>query len=226
MFAHRNLGGCSSSVSVSCPSLRSKLVAVAHVHLWSSFRWCSVFCEQKGKESPLLTHPKTMVSYLLGRYGLFPDSLPASCGALAPFRLCSCSQSQSSPWGLTSEGQASAPSPHPPWQVSRQAPQAGECCLAPILCAGVSLLCPLHSCCCTLLHGFEASPLPQSPSVKGLPSVWKLFLLHGSFPEVQDPFLFFCLCFFLFSFSLPRYVGIFLPFGKSEIFCQHSVGVL
>ena len=32
--------------------------------------------------------------------------------------------------------------------------------------------------------------------------------------------------FFLFSFALPRYVGSFLPFGKSEVFCQRSVGVL
>ena len=32
--------------------------------------------------------------------------------------------------------------------------------------------------------------------------------------------------FFLFSFALPRYVGSFLPFGKSEVFYQRSVGVL
>ena len=25
---------------------------------------------------------------------------------------------------------------------------------------------------------------------------------------------------------MARYVGSFLPFGKSEVFCQHSVGVL
>ena len=37
-----------------------------------------------------------------------------SCGALSPFRLCSCSQPQSSPWDLTSEARVSAPSPHPP----------------------------------------------------------------------------------------------------------------
>ena len=90
----------------------------------------------------------------------FPDSLPASCGALTPFRLCSGSQPQSSPWDLTSEARASAPSPHPSQQVSRQASQAGECWLAPIPCAGISPLCPLHSCCCALLHGSEASPLP------------------------------------------------------------------
>ena len=32
----------------------------------------------------------------------FLDSVPASCGVLAPFRLCSYSQPQSSPWDLTS----------------------------------------------------------------------------------------------------------------------------
>ena len=156
-FAHRILGGC-SSVSVSCPSLVSKLIAVAHACLWSSFRWCSAFCGQTGKESPLLAHPETMVFCLLGP-DFFPDSLPASCGALAPFTLCSRSQPQSSPWDLTSEAQASAPSPHLPQWVSRQASQAGECWLAPILCAEISPLCPLHPCCCALLCGSEASPL-------------------------------------------------------------------
>ena len=54
-----------------------------------------------------------------------PDSLPASCGTLSPFRLCSRSQPQSSPWDLTSKARASAPSLHPPQWVSRQASQAG-----------------------------------------------------------------------------------------------------
>ena len=158
---------------------------------------------------------------------IFPDSLPASCGALAPFRLCSHSQPQSSPWGLTSEAQASAPSPQPPQWVSRQTSQARECWSAPIFCVGISPLCPPHPCCCALLRGSEASPPTHSlsPPAKGLPSAWKLFLLHSSLPEVQVPSLFFCL-FFPFSFALPRYVGSFLPFGKSEVFCQHSVGVL
>ena len=88
----------------------------------------------------------------------FPDSLPASCGALAPFRLCSRSQPQSSPCGLTSEARASAPSLHPPRRVSRQASQAGECWWAPVPCAGISLLCPPHPCGCALLHGSESSP--------------------------------------------------------------------
>ena len=43
----------------------------------------------------------------------FPDSLPASCGALAPFRLCSRRQPQFSPCDPT-EARASAPSPARP----------------------------------------------------------------------------------------------------------------
>ena len=99
-----------------------------------------------------------------------PDSLPASRGALAPFRLCSSRQSQSSPWDPTSEAGASAPSPRPPQRVSRQASRAGEHWWALILCARISLLCPLHPRCCALLRGSEASPLhhPQSPPAKGL----------------------------------------------------------
>ena len=156
MLAHRLLGGCSSSLSFSCLCLVSVLIAMACAHLWSSFGQCS--------ESPLLVHPETSVSCLLGRSRFFLDSLPASCGALAPFRLCSRRQPQSSPWDLTSEAQASAPSPHPPWRVSRQASGAGECWSTLILCAGISPLCPLHPCCCTLLRVSEASPQPPPVS--------------------------------------------------------------
>ena len=93
----------------------------------------------------------------------FPDSLMASCGTLAPFRLSPCSQPQSSPWDLISEARASAPSPHQPWRVSRQVSQAGECWLAPILCVGISPHYLLHPCCCSVLCGSEV--LPHTPSV-------------------------------------------------------------
>ena len=145
----------------------------------------------------------------------FPDSLPPSCGTLAPFRLCSPSQPQSSPWDPTSEARASAPSTRPPQQVSRQASQAGECWSAPILCAGIYLLCPPHPCGCALLRGSEASPLRhlQSPPMKGLPSVWKPFLLHNSLTLVQVPSLFFCLCFFFFLLPYPGTWGVSCPLG-------------
>ena len=132
---------------------------------------------------------------------LFLDSLPASCDALAPFRLCSCCQPQLSPWDPP-ETRASAPSPHPSRQVSRQASRAGECWAALVLCAGISPLCPPHPCGCALLRGSEASPLrhPQSPPAKGLPSVWKPFLLHSSLPLVQVPSLFFVSVFSFFFY--------------------------
>ena len=126
------------------------------------------------------------------------------------------------------EARALAPSPHPSQRGSRLASRAGECWAAPLLCVAISPLCPPHPCCCALLHGSEASPLCQLQSLptKGLPSVWKPFLLHSSLPLVQVPSLFFCLCFFLFCFALPSYVGSFLPFGRSEVFCQRSMSVL
>ena len=201
MLAHRLLGGGSSSLSVSCPSLGSALIAAARAHLWSSFR--------RRSESPLLAHQETMVSCLFGSCRLFPDSLPASCGALAPFRLCSHRQPQSSPCDPT-EARTSAPSRRPSRRLSRQASRAGECWSAPILCAGISPLCPPHPCGCALLRGSEASPLcpPQSPPAKGLPSVWKPFLLHGSLPLVQIPSLFLCLCFYFFLLPYPGTWGV------------------
>ena len=152
MFAHRLLSGCSSSLSISRPSQVSALIAVAHAHLWSSFRQCS--------ESPLLVHPKTMVSCLLGRSRLFPGLPPGLLWHTSSLQAVFTSQPQSSPWDLTSEAQASALSPHQPQQVSRQASQPGECLLALIFCAGISPLCPLHPCCCTVLRCSKASPQP------------------------------------------------------------------
>ena len=161
----------------------------------------------------------------------FPDSLPASCGALAPFRLCSCCQPQSSPWDLTSEARASAPSRRPPRWVSRQSSRAGECWSAPILCVGISPLCSPHPCGCALLYGSKASRLrhPQFPPAKGLPSVWKPFLLHSSLPLVQVPSLFFCLCFFFFLLPYPGTWGVSCLLGglrSSASVCRCSVGVV
>ena len=143
----------------------------------------------------------------------FPDFLPTSCGVLAPFRLCSRSQPQSSAWDLTSKAQASAPSPHTPWWVSRQAFRGGECWSALILCVEISPPCPPCPCCCALLRGSKASPLshPQSLPTKGLPSVWKSFLLHSSIPLVQVPSLLFVSVFFFF-FSSTQVSGEFLAF--------------
>ena len=158
------------------------------------------------------TKSQEKVSCLFGSSILFPpDSLPASCGALAPFRLCSRCQPQSSPWDLTSEAGPSAPSPHPSRRVSRQASPAGECWLALIL--WESLPFALRTRCCTLLRGSEAPLLhhPQSPPTKGLPSVWNFssFTAPSHWCRSHPYFL---SLFFLFSFALPRYVGEFLAF--------------
>ena len=91
------------------------------------------------------------------------------------------------------------------------------------------MLCPPHPCCCALLRGSEASPRhPLSPPVKGLPSVWKPFLLHSSLPLVRVPYLFFCLCFFFFLLPYQLH-GEFLAFwevwGLLPAFSRCSVGV-
>ena len=155
-----------------------------------------------------------MVSCLFRRSRLCPDSLPASFGALAPCRLCSHSQPQSSPWDPT-EARASTPSPCPPRRVSRQASWAGECWSAPILCVGISLLCPPHPCCCALLRGSEAPPPHHTPSlpVKGLPSQWRRFLLHSSLQRCRScPYSFVSVSFFFFCPTQVR--GEFLAFWE------------
>ena len=82
--------------------------------------------------------------------------------------------------------------------------RAGECRLAPILCEGISPLCPLHPCCCALLRGSESSPLPPPISTsEGASQCVETFPLHSSLPEVQVLSLFFCLCFFFFLLPYP-----------------------
>ena len=55
---------------------------------------------------------------------------------------------------------------------------------------------------------------PASLPVKGLPSVWKLFLLNSPLLEVQVPSLFFCLCFFFFLLPYPGTWGISCLLGS------------
>ena len=161
MLTHRLLGGGSSSLIVSCPSLGSALIAVARSHLWSSFRRCS--------ESPLLADRETEARKCLlplrqlqtffqtpSRLAVVRQPLQAVFTPPTPVLSLRSDRSPS----LSSQ-------PRPPRRVSRQASRAGECWSAPILCAGISPLCPPHPCGCALLCGSEASPLrhPQSPPV-------------------------------------------------------------
>ena len=129
---------------------------------------------------------------------------------------------------LTSEDlRASAPSPHPPQWVSRQASQAGECWLAPILCAGISLLCPPHPCGCALLRGSEASP---SASHSLCPR--RGFLVCGNLSSFTAPSLWCRSCpYFVCFFFFPTHVrGEFLAFGEVwgllPAFSRCSVGVV
>ena len=160
-------------------------------------------------------HPKTMVSCLLGRSRLFLDSLLASRVTLAPFRLCSCSQLQSSPWDLNSEARASPPSPHPPRQVSTQASPAGECWVGTdLLCRDLSAL----PCAALLLYSPLWLPIfpphqPPSLPVKGI-------LMQGNFsfftaPSqrcISNPYSFVSVCPFFFC---PTQVhGEFLAFWE------------
>ena len=87
----------------------------------------------------------------------FPDSLRANRGALAPSGCVHAANPSPLP-AIRLEARVSAPSPRLPWQVSRQASWTGERWSAPLLCVGISPLCPPHPCCCALLRGSEAPP--------------------------------------------------------------------
>ena len=70
---------------------------------------------------------------------------------------------------------------------------------------------------------------PQSPPAKGLPSVWKPFLLHSSLPLVQVPSLIFCLCYFFFLLPYPSTWGFSCLLGGLTssasvqwVFCRSS----
>ena len=115
--------------------------------------------------------------------------------------------------------------------MSRQASWVGECCSALILCAGISPLCPLHPCGCGFLRGSKDSSLclPQSLPVKGLPSVWKPFLLHSSLTLVQVLSLFFCVCYFFSLLPYPSTWGVSCLLGGLTssasvqwVFCRSS----
>ena len=194
------------------------MIAVAHVHLWSLCRWSS--------ESPLLVHLT---------HGLLPfqqvKSFYLTPSWLAPFRLCSRSQPQFSPWDLISKARASAPSPHPSWPMSRQASRAGKCWSAWNLYAGNSPLCPLHPCCCVLLRWSEASPSANPHLLQ-----WKGFLVCENFSSFtapsqwcrSHPYSFVCVLPFFFCPTQVR--GEFLAFwevwGLLPAFNRCSVGVV
>ena len=126
--------------------------------------------KQRGKK-------KSLVSSAAADF--FPDSLLASCGALAP--LGCVHAANHSPLPAIRPKPSLSSQPRPPRQVSRQASRAGECCSALILCEGISLLCPLCPCGYAFLRGSKASPHhPKSPPAKGL-------LVCGSYSSFTAP---------------------------------------
>ena len=71
--------------------------------------------------------------------------------------------------------------------------------------------------------------LPAVSAHERLPSVWTPFLLHSSFPLVQVPSLFFCLCYFFFLLPYSSTWGVTcllggLTFSASVqcVFCRSS----
>ena len=89
-------------------------------------------------------------------------------------------------------------------------------------------------CCCALLRALLFSKAPSlSPSVRGLPSVQKPFVLHSSLPEAQGPswFLSFFPFLFLLTYSVTQRLscpfgrlrscaGIQWMFGESRFICR------
>ena len=157
MLAHRLLGGGSSSLSVSCPSRGSALIAAADARLWSSFRWCS--------ESPLLVHPETMVSFLFGRSRPFPGLPPHDLWCTCLLQTVFTQPTPVLSLGSDLRSPSLSSQPRPPRRGSRQASRAGACCSAPILRAGISPLCPPHPCGRALLRVSEA-PLSATRSLR------------------------------------------------------------
>ena len=117
----------------------------------------------------------------------------------------------------------------------RAASQAGECWSAPILCAGISLLCPLHPCCYTLLHGSETLPSAH-PLFIPCPCQWRGFLVCGNFSSFtapsqrcrSRPYSFVSV--FSFFFCPTQVRGVFLAFwevwGLLPVFSWCSVRVV
>ena len=175
-------------------------------------------------------HPETMVSCLLGRSRLFPRLPPDYLWCISPLQAVF--TQPTSVFSLESDlWSPSLSSQPPPTPVDEQTSLSGWWVLVgtDTLCRNLSTLpsAPLLLCSPLWLQGFPLPVHPPSPPVKGLPSVWKLFLLPSSLPEVQVPSLFFCLCFF---FGPTRVHGDFLAFwevrGLLPAFSGCSIGVV
>ena len=155
--------------------------------------------------------------------GFFPDSL--SCGILTPSGCLHAVNHNPLPgvWPLKPKPQDPAPTcPGKQKSVSGWGVLVGTNPLCRILSALPSARLLLHS-------PLRLQNSPLSPPVRGLPSVWKLFFLHSSLPEIQVPSQFLCLFFFPFFFCPTQLCGDFLAFlevwGLLPAFSRRSVAV-
>ena len=151
----------------------------------------------------------------LGGTGFSLDSL--SCVVLAPSLYVCGSQPWSSPLGPTPEAWTSAPGPRSlRWAYWEVLFHIDLCEEFPFCLPSTCYYAPLwHS---------EAPPFP-SP-MRGFPRVWRLFLLHNCVPGVQVPVPKSFNSFLSLFFALPHSKDIGLPFWKTAVCCQRSVGVV
>ena len=154
----------------------------------------------------------------------FPDSLPASCGALTPSGCVQAANPSPLP-GIWPKPEPQLPAP----------PHRGGWADKPLglVSAGwhsSSMRESLRFALCTSIAAFSsvAPKLPPSATCSLRPR--RGFLVCGNLSSFTAPSHWCRSCPYsfvsVFSFALPRCVGSFLPFGRSEVFCQHSVGVL
>ena len=120
-------------------------------------------------------------------------------------------------WTQKSEPQLPAPT-HPGGWADRplRLVSAGRHCSSVWECLCFSLCTSFAA-----LSSMAPKLLPPTPYLHQ----WRGFLVVETFPPSQlpprgaGPIPILLSLFFLFSFALLRYVGSFLPFGKSEVFC-------
>ena len=222
-------GGVDSDLCLHTGFLVAAAAALtSYAHFWSSFRWCS--------ESPLLVHRETKrqekVFCLFGSSRLFPGLPPCYLWRTSHLQAVF---TQPDPFlSLWSDLRSPSLSSHPPpipvgeqrsllswWVLVGSDPLCGNLSAFPS--APLLLHSPLW------LRSFPQPRHLPSPPVKGLPRVWKLFLLHSSLPLVQVPSLFFCLCFSFFFW--PTHISVeFLAFwevwGLLPAFSWCSLGVV
>ena len=98
-------------------------------------------------------------------------------------------------------------------------------------CVGISSLCPLHPCCCPLLHGWKASPQPIPYLCQ-----WRGFLVCGNFSSFTAPsqrcrshpysFVFFSPFLFCPTQAHGEFLAFWEVWGLLPAFSRCSVGVV